>query len=649
MKIPINWLNQIVNLPKDTKLLTEKLTMIGHMLDKIEVVDGQTVIDLELRGNRADCYSIMGIAREVAAISNGNIKTQPEIKVKQVKKLNTNLSIKSPLVKRAMITQITGVKIEKSPKWLSQKLELYGMESVNNIVDLTNYVMIETGQPMHAFDNGKLSKDLQVRLAKHKERIITFQNSSITLTKDDLVWTMGEKVIAIAGGIGEKYHSISNDTTNILVEAANYDRASIRKTIYRHKLLTESGIRQEKELDPNMVESAIGRFLYLIQKNGWGKFDSKVYDYYPKKINPWKIKLDLNNLFTIGGVEITNATIKKILSNLNFKIISFTKNDIELLVPTYRTDVTLPEDLIEEILRIYGYDKIPSNVLSLEIPKQITPEYIIQESKAREAAAAVGFSEAITLSFVKKAFSSYNLNSEKAQAQIVELINPPSPDNQNLRMTLLSNLFELSQKAINLGSSDVQLFELGKIYYKYKGKYVEERKCGFVFQQIDKNSFAKFKSKIDSFFSLMGISSHTLNPEALLLPLTNSYEIYAAGKKVGVGGKIKNIYFAEIDLDKILGTGIQYKITLWPKYPPQIEDVTFYLPDRTLLGEVAKNIKSINLVKNCVLSGSYQNNYFTFKIWYQHPEKTLTNSEVEEARTNIVNLIKDKFEGKIKD
>src|SRR5258706_3808563 len=649
MKIPLNWLKEIVSLPKDTKDLTDKLTMVGHMLDKKLEVKGETVLDLELRGNRADCYSILGIAREVQAIFGSKVKsleTERLIKVNRLK--NSSLKVETPLVKRAATTEVYDVKITDSPDWLKNKIASYGMESVNNIVDLTNYVMIETGEPMHAFDLDKVRGELQIRLAKNKERMTTFQDSIVTLTKEDLVWAKGDSVLSVARAIGEKHNSISSSSKNILVEAANYDRANSRKSVYRHNLLTEAGIRHEKDLDPNMVEPALGRFLHFIKKYKWGNFDATFYDYYPKKVMPWKIKLALSQLENLGGVKIENSEIKKIVTILNFKIIKIDKTNLEVEVPTYRTDVVLEEDLIEEILRIYGYDKIPTRVLSLEIPNQITPNYIIQENNLRLVAAAVGVTEAIGLSFVKEERASYNVHPLKAEAGVVSLINPPSPDNKNFRISFLPNLKEVAQKAIYERVTEVALFEIGKIYYKYKNDYKEERKIGFVYYSEEGNEFVNFKGLLDSFFIKAGISNINLVPEVLLSPLLNSFEILVGGKNIGYGGKTGNNYFAEIDLDGILGLQTKDQGHLLPQYPPQIEDVTITFPEKTLIGDVMQTATNLDArVSTIELKDTFKDAY-TFRIWYQDLNKTLTDSEVEQIRNKILAKIKENFGGQIK-
>lgn len=633
MKIPIKWLGELVSLPSDIKKLSYDLTMVGHMLDKIEVKNGETILDLELRGNRADCYSIMGIAREVAAIYGSKLKEIKIIPVKKLKKYNINLDVQTSLVKRVGMIEIKNVKIEKSPKWLSEKIISYGMESKNNIVDLTNLVMIETGEPMHAFDLDKIDKNLQIRLAKSGEKITTFMDTTLTMTKNDLVWAKGSDVLSVAGSIGEKYHSISDSTKNILVEAANYDRANVRRTVYRHMLLTDAGIRHEKELDPNMVEFAISRFLYFIKKYRWGEFKEEIYDYYPKKVNPWSLHMDFDYLKSLSGLDLKFEAIKNILIGLGFEITKKDKFGITVLVPTHRTDVTLEEDLIEEIVRIYGYDKIPTKTLSLEIPKNITLGYILQEDKLRESAVAVGFDESISLSFVQ----------EKHKRNNIELLNPPSPDIKYLRSTLFFNLLDTANKIINERGSLVQLFEIGKVYLKEKKVYTEKRKIGFIYWSKNKNKFVDFKSLISAFFDKAGITNPEYISEILSFDFTDSYLLKLDKNQIGFGGKHEDLYYLEIDLDSILNKEKKYSVNLWPKYPPQVEDLTLQFPDKTYVGDVINTINSVSqLINKSELTDIYDQN-FTFNIQYQSDDHTLTDKEVEEIRNKILSSLKSKF------
>ena len=640
MKIPIDWLNDLVTVPKNIKKLTSDLTMIGHMLDKVEVKNGETIVDLELRGNRADCYSILGIAREVSAVYGTKLKDIPIVQVKKLNKLeNISLDVQTSLVKRVGMIKVKNIKILKSPKWLSNKLISYGIESINNIVDLTNYVMIETGEPMHAFDLDKIGNNLEIRLAKNNEKITTFQDAIITLTAHDLVWAKDDQILSVAGSIGEKYNSISETTKNILLEAANYDRANIRRTVYKHNLLTDAGIRHEKELDPNMVDFAIGRFLYFIKKYNWGEFKSEIYDYYPKEVNPWKLDLNLKYLKSLSGVDIEINNIKNILQRLSFDIVKIDDDKLTISVPTYRTDVVLEEDLIEEIIRIYGYDKIPVKTLSLEIPKNITPDYILQENKLRQSAVSVGFDEIISLPFVKEKYFDKN----------IAIINAPSPDTKYLRTSLFQNLLDSANKILNERGKIAQLFEIGKIYIKIKNKYHEKRKIGFIYCSKENKKFTDFKSLILSFFESVGVNNIEFVSEIINFDFNNSYSLNLDKIEIGFGGKHNDIYYTEIDLDSILEEEKKYNVSLWSKFPPQIEDLTLQVPEKTYIGDVIQLIKSTNkLISNVELTDIFKDNY-TFNIEYQHPEKTLTDKEVNDIRNKLLQSIKLKYGISIKE
>src|SRR5258706_2829936 len=232
MRVPLNWLKEYVNLPEKQDVLTHQLTMAWHMLDKVDHINGHVILDLELRGNRADCYSILGIAREVSALFKSPVKyPKTHAQLKKVPQLkDTKLDVKTSLVKRVMMVAIKEVTLTDSPKWLKEKLEEYGVASINNIVDLSNYVMLETGEPMHTFDLDKVGKNLEIRLAKKNEKMVTFLGKELTLTNEDLVWAKKDAVLSVAGALGGKNHSISDSTKNVLLEAASYDHANIRRS-----------------------------------------------------------------------------------------------------------------------------------------------------------------------------------------------------------------------------------------------------------------------------------------------------------------------------------------------------------------------------------------------------------------------------------
>lgn len=635
MRIPIDWLGEYVKVPKNLGKLTDKLTLAGHMLDKLDKNGSHIVVDLELRGNRADCYSIYGIAREVSALFDAKIK---EIELYKNSKSSKNIdSVKlnpnSKYVNRVMMVSIDNVRIEQSPSWMKERLQEYGIDPLNNIVDLTNYVMLETGQPMHAFDLQRIGKDLEIRLAKNGEKIITFQGSEIELTNDDLVWSNGESVLSVAGAIGGKGHSIQKNTKNILLEAASYNQANIRRTVHRHNLLTDAGIRHEKELDPNLVETGVQRYLYFIDKYNWGKIDAKTYDYYPKPVKPWKVSLSLAYLNSLSGLEISPQIAKSSLKKLGFAIEKENKTEIEVLCPTIRTDVRLEEDLVEEVVRLVGYDKIPVKTLSLEIPDDITPAFINQEIDLKNKMAALGFDEIISLPFVEPKYQNYNVSlSEKGHPVVLE--NRPSPEIEEMRMSIFPNLLKSTIKVKNERGDKCRFFEIGKIYYQKDNDYVERRVLAMSYWTRNKSSYRKYKGFLDSLFNSINLSEYFFEKTKLNF-LQNSYLIKIGSKVVGVGGYLNNLYFTEFYLDEIIDKTNAQKAKLWPKYPPQIEDITIKIQQHTEVGNIMDTIqKASKSVSNIELRDIYKNAY-TFRISYLDNEKTLTDEDVKRIRKLI--------------
>lgn len=650
MKFSINWLGDFVKVPQDIKLLTDDLTLAGHLLDKVEKIGQDTVIDLELRGNRADCYSIFGMAREISAIKNLKLKPyslSTAIKLKNKIK-ECSLSIKTPLVRRAVMAVIKDVKIKKSPETIRKRLVASGITPVNNIVDLTNYVMLETGEPLHAFDLDKVGDKLEIRLAKEGEKILTFSGETITLSDNDLVWANSTQVLSIAGAIGEKTNSINDSTTNILLEAANYDRASIRKTIHKHNLFTEAGIRHEKELDPNLVTDGVIRFLTLIEKYKWGTVSSEISDYYPKKVNPQKIEYPYMLTKSLGSVDISKGETKKILKNLGFGVEEKDDKTLVIEVPTFRTDVSSPEDICEEIVRIHGYDKIPSSTLALEIPDDITPKFITQELKVKNILTKLGFNEVITLPFVRDYDTNINQILAPKPYQKVLVQNPPNLDMKEMRLSLMPNLMTVAERIINERGEELRLFEVGKIYYKNQGDFHEVRKLGLIYWKKEGNSFPLFKGFIESVLQQLGIKNY-LYKESFEIPnLKDSYYISSSDRVIGEGGFIDNLYYTEFDLESTLPIEKELGVGLWPKYPPQIEDITLDFPQNTSIGPVISAIEKAKYVRRVLLIDNYKN-AFTIRVIYQDNKKTLVKKEIEESKKSYLTEIKKKYSVKLKE
>lgn len=653
MKIPLNLLKEYVKLPKSVGALGEKLSLVGHMLNTISKVNGETVMDLELRGNRADCYSILGIAREVAAIFDTTISLPPlRSDLKKVFQLeDCQIEIKSEFVKRVMAVIIKDVKIIPSPDWLKNKLESCDIPSINNIVDLTNFVMVETGQPMHSFDLDLVKPKITIRLAKNGEKIITFEGTTITTTKEDLAWTKGDHLLSVAGVIGAKDFSILPTTKNILVEAASYDRVNIRRTCRHHNLLTEAGLRHEKELDPNLVEQAIYRLLYLIKENRWGSIEPFAFDYYPTPRKEAVINLPYENLEKLSGFKILAKTVKEIFRRLNIRIKKENKASLTLICPTYRTDLIEEADLIEEVLRIYGYDKIPEKILSLEIPPFTTPKSITQEDQAKQILVGFGLDEVINSSFISEKYQAFNISLENNQFEPVTITNPPSPDFQTMRLSLLPNLVEITKKVIDNQGKKALFFEIGRVYFKERSSYREKRKLGISFWRKNKTkeNFLMFKGYLEAFFKALNFPKITFKQNEEKIFSHFAFDIFMNDKKIATGGQFDwDIFFAEINLDSTVGLENQLKVALWPKFPPFIEDLSFIVPAKTLVGEMIDQIKIISKLIASVESIDSYKDTRTFRITYQSSSRTLTDKAIKKIRKRIIEKIEKRFHAKLK-
>jgi len=481
MRFPIKWLKKYVKpFPEDINELTDKLSMIGFMLDKpVESVNGTEVIDLEFRRNRSDCEGIIGLAREIVAAFGGSLQKPPILKIKDLLPLNNCIvKIEAPeAVIRFTAVQIE-VEVKKTPVWMENLLNAYGIKATGNlIIDTTNYVMVEYGQPMHAFDlealkrvEGENTKPaLIIRKAKDGEKIKVIGGKIVDLLSTDIVISGTKEPLAIAGVIGGAKTSVKPTTKSIILEAANYDRVSVRKTSRRLALLTEAADRLQKDRDPNLIEEALGRALYLLQKYG-GATATGYFDYYPVKVTPTIIQFNPSEVYRYGGVLLHPFDISKILERLEFKVQREREIDKPWMVevPTFRTDIKLPVDLVEEVLRIWGYENIPPRLLDTLPPPPIhIKEYEIEED-IRDILTSLGMDEIITIAItsIDKIKMSYKDENDKDLENMVSLETPPTEYSTHLRTNLFATILDNIKTKLSNGEDRIAIFEIGRTYFK---------------------------------------------------------------------------------------------------------------------------------------------------------------------------------------
>lgn len=466
MKIPLIWLKDYIDTNKSAKELASSFTQLGLMLDK--PLDKSQVLDLEHRMDRADWLSLIGCTRDLAAFEGQKLNlpkghTKPGKAVSPEDKIKVTVDTES--VRRFQTRLIKGIKVGPSPKWLIERLTAYGMDSINNIVDITNFVMIEYGQPMHAQDIAKLKgKDITIRHANKNEKLITLLGTEVTLDKDAFVLTSGGEITVIGGIVGGKNTGVGEDTKDIILDSGCYDSRVIRKVSRRLKIINESVSRNDKFLDPRTIDFALNRATELILEIAGGTYYAND-DYYPSPVAPQTMTLRLSRLVLLSGMNISLSTAKKILKSLEYTVVEEGNNELTVEVPYFRTDIEVEDDLVSDILRINNYTNIPSMALSTPTPIDLTGAIYRFEDRLRDLMVAQGAHEHITSS----------LTESSADDSQVVLVNALTSDQNALRTSLEPGLHKVQTTYTKHNQKNTVVFEIGKVFRVTSKSYLEGR------------------------------------------------------------------------------------------------------------------------------------------------------------------------------
>jgi len=560
MKILYSYIKKLVPaLKADAKEVGEILTMTGFMLDGFEKVEYQGkkdyLMSFEIRNNRPDCLSIIGLAREVAAYYGLSIKT-PVIKKLEFGKNKISINVnEEKLIKRIVAVEMENIKNSESPKWLKSLLNFYQINSVNCLVDLSNYAMLMTGQPSHIFDKEKIKGSLSWSLNKKHEKIITLDKSEIKINNSTLIVEDDNEILALAGIVGGDKARIELKTKSIILEMATYDNAIISKNSRKLNIITEAGNRLSKELDPNNLDFSIRFLISIIQENCKGDISSRLFDYYPKKEKAKVILFDPSLPTAFAGVKITVQKSEKILKNLGCKV---SKKGKKLLVvlPQNRTDLSIEEDIIEEVIRIFGYYNIKSdNAPALEVVKNITPISFYLQEKVRDILQANGFDEVLSSPLVSKAI---NKETKYKNMGLVIMQNSVNEEFPELRQSIATGLVLQIRNYLKLGVENIKIFEIGKVFGEENKKYLENNSLGILINS-DKKEIYKIKEAIENLLRSLGIENIKYFPAKQKPEIANQFSIFDIiinKENVGIIYKLnsqenKNIYFAEINLDEL--------------------------------------------------------------------------------------------------
>ena len=639
----------------------------------------QDVIELELTSNRPDCYSVTGILREIKALG---YKPKKEIFVdyndfdKKLDKSETAdkyLKIKIENKEQCfhyVARVVKNVKIEPSPQWLRRRLTLSGIRPKNNIVDITNYVMLEHGQPLHAFDMEKVSKNIEgkheiiIRNAKDEEKITTLDDSQFTLKQSNLVIADNQKVLAIAGVMGGLDSAITEDTTTVIFESANFFGSGIRTTSKEVGIRTDSSGRFEKGLDPSMSWWFMERCMELIQEIGCGDIVSGQVREDVKGLESHAIVVNWNNINKLLGTDLSKEKMKEILEKLDFKV-----DDDTINIPFFRKDVKCEADIAEEIIRMYGFDKIIPVVDNVVAVGRKTKRQVIEDLLSRTAI-SLGLNQIITYSFENpQVLDMLNIEENHYLRDVVTISNPLG-DSSIMRSTTLGSMLGILRTNYAKRNLDVSLFDIGKIYKKASDKPLEELclTIGMYNKSNQSYDFYYTKGIVEQFFKALGIQEiYEPVEQAEKTPYLHPGRaalIIVEGKPVGYIGQIHpivaenyeiklDIYVAFINLELVLPyVKLEKSYKEASKYPAVSRDIAIKISTSKTANQVKNLIEkeSGELLESIELFDVYQGEQIesgyksmAYSLSFRHKDKTLEDKDVNPVMDNIVKKLEQEL------
>lgn len=561
--------------------------MTGSMMDGLKEVRFQGkkdyLISLEVRQNRADCLSVMGLARETAAFyglackspvpasnafftavknalrgyDGSEFRAKRGIKVlPSVSEAGSYIRVEAKKqVKRALAFEITGVKNKESPSWLKEFLVFYDINSINLLVDLSNYAMIITGYPSHLLDKDKMAGSLCWSVNKIFKEITTLDGTQVKLSGREVILKDEKNILGLAGIVGGKIAAIDKNSRNLIAEMAIYDRVSIRRDARNLKINTEASTRLEKDLDSQGLDFAMRFLISLILKEAGGKIIAKPFSFYPKEQLNSRIKFDPKLASIFAGINIPESQSLKILKTLRFKVLR-SKNAWFVMPPQDRTDIVIPEDVVEEVIRIFGFEKIPSDQApAFSVVSSITPKTIDISEKTRDILACLEFDEILSWPLTKKDINLATNYQDWENISTQNSVNEEFPDlRQSIAPSLLSQLAEYKKKNVE----KISIFEIGRVFGKKGQDFLEEDSLGILIKKEKGKIVQDLRRTIEVLLRSLGLGDIDY-PLARTKPrIANPFSCWdiSVREKIGILYKInssehKNIAFAEISLSKI--------------------------------------------------------------------------------------------------
>ena len=646
-------------------LILEDGLPLGKDIKEVFGLDNP-VVEFEITSNRPDCFSIIGLARETAVTFNRPFHLHtPEVKGSGDDIHNyMKVTVDEPaLCKRYTAKMVKNVKIGPSPRWMVDRLRSCGIRSINNLVDITNYVLLEYGQPMHAFDMNYLEGgEIHVRRAEENEKMTTLDGTEHTLDSSMLMICDGKKPVAVAGVMGGENSEVREETKDVLFESATFLGSSVRITAKKLGLRTESSSRYEKGLDTENTVPAVLRACELVEQLDCGEVVDGLIDVYAAKPETVKIPFEPERINRFIGFNVPEEFMVQALTDLGFVVANG-----EITVPTYRPDVLCFNDVAEEVARIYGYDKIPSTLMKGEATVGVKTYEQKLEERVKNTLVGCGLHEILVFSFTNpNIFDKLNMDGDDPRRTAVVISNPLGEENSIMRTTALASMMEVISRNENFKAESVRLFEVGKVYRPVLGEQLPEEKHVVTLGMFGGCDFYDLKGIVEVLLNDLGIAKASFLPKSddPTFHPGRCAELIAGGKVIGRLGQMhpavcenydveNHVYAAELDLDALISlanTDKSYKKL--PKFPSTQRDLALIADDGVLAAQIEGIIKKKagNIFESLTLFDVYKGKQvpegkksMAYSVVFRAEEKTLTDEDVNPVVDSILKALFDQL------
>lgn len=675
MKFSFSWLKEYIDVDLPAEQIGKMLTSAGLEVDDIQTAKEDSIFEVSLTPNLGHCASLLGIAREISAaiekpvtipVLHLNETGEP---IENLVKIQIDDTVRCP---RYACRLVQNIKIAPSPSWMQERLLASGIRPVNNIVDITNYVLLEFGQPLHAFDFDKLQEGkIIVRTAHPEEKIITIDGKERELESEDLLICDAKRAVAIAGVMGGENSEVDEKTCNVLIESANFSPIAIRRTSKRLGLHTDASKLFERNVDPNGVLRAVDRAAQLMEELGGGKICKGAIDKKETTFHPLSITCRLSRINQLLGTQLGVSEVENLFHRLDFVIHFDGKDTFSLRIPTYRADVKEEVDIIEEVARIYGYDNIPVSLPRYHDSTLPNSSIFLFERQVRARLLAEGLQELLTCDLIGPTLMNTAKECSMPEEATIRVLNPTSIEQSILRTSLLPGLLHVVKYNYAHQNADLSGFEIGRIHFKDKEQYKEQSVVGIIMtgrmrphhwkQKSEEVDFYDLKGVVEALLEMIGIKNYHFKKNGLpSFHPGRQLAIYVDSLEIGSFGEVhpiiikrldvpQRVYFAEINLHDIYKLQCKLKkVESLASYPSSTRDLTVKLSKEIPPGQLLEEINSFlsPLLEEVVLLDVYEHESLgkgvcnaTYHFVYRDKEKTVEQEAVDQEHCRLVEEI----------